>query len=153
MIPKRSRQRMGRMMANSVIVWPCSSCKWMRRMVIAALSTENGGWAPDGGAQPLSTDLRQVADHVLDRRGDAASQKLEDADRGDRQHGEHDSVLRHRLTLLLAPMRAQKVKPLGKRHLISPPFLALARADRRTTSRLKSAIKACSDLRWSRFVE
>src|SRR5205823_13096916 len=47
----------------------------------------------------------------------------EDGDRADRDHGEDDSVLRHRLTLLLAPMRPEKLKPLGKRHVDSPPFL------------------------------
>src|SRR5205807_9042304 len=73
--------------------------------------------------------LRQQLRDLADRGADAAGKRGEDGDRADRDHGEDDSVLRHRLTLLLAPMRPEKLKPLGTRHVDSPPFL-FARARR-----------------------
>src|SRR5438874_3470344 len=68
--------------------------------------------------------LGKQADDPVQGAADATRESGEDGDRADRDHGEDDTVLRHRLTLLLAPMRPEKLKPLGKRHGIvtSLPF-------------------------------
>src|ERR687885_3034108 len=78
------------------------------------------------------------ADDPVQGAADATRESGEDGDRADRDHGEDDTVLRHRLTFLLPPVRPEKLKPFGKRHGIvtSLPF-SLARADRRTTSSSK----------------
>src|ERR687885_2665160 len=82
--------------------------------------------------------LGKQADDPVQAPADATRESGEDGDRADRDHGEDDTVLRHRLTLLLPPIRPEKLKPLGKRHgIVTSLPVSLARADRRTTSSSK----------------
>src|ERR671933_636726 len=89
-----------------------------------------GASGPAGGAGPvprLSFWLRKKRDHLVDRSLDAAGERLEDDDRADRDHGEDDAVLRHRLALLLLPIRPEVLEPLRERQCIRLPSL-LSRA-------------------------
>src|SRR5205085_9021580 len=115
------------------------------RRVSAPACTSLVGRGNDGSVHLL----REIADDLVQGAADATRQSGEHADRADRDHGEDDTVLRHRLTLLLAPMRPEKLKPLGKRHGIHLPSFH----SRAPTGALQAVIKLRSQAAvWSTLV-
>ncbi len=61
--------------------------------------------------------LGEEADDTVDRARNTSGQGRERENRADRDDGQNDAVLGHRLTLLLAPMSAEELEPIAKGHL------------------------------------
>src|SRR3989441_12169988 len=119
------------MTANSVIVWPLSSLIDARlSFMIIAFVWEGGGRALCG-SEPTPVHLRftgtcwvrplrKEGSDLVDRTLDATGERGERCDGADRDHGQDDAVLGHRLTLLLAKQR-QEITKIGKcQHSIHP---------------------------------
>src|ERR1022692_1238038 len=62
--------------------------------------------------------LRKQRRHVVDRLGDATREGGEGDDRAERDHGENDAVLGHRLALLLPPVLPEVIEPPGNEHVV-----------------------------------
>src|SRR2546427_2504748 len=119
------------MIANSVIVWPLSSLIDARLLfMVIAFVWEGGGRALCGSEPTPSTfvslervgsaSLRQEGGDLVDRTLDATGERGERCDGADRDHGQDDAVLGHRLALLLAKQR-QEITKIGKcQHSIHP---------------------------------
>src|SRR5713101_3061046 len=74
--------------------------------------------------------LRQEGSDLVDRTLDATGERGERCDGADRDHGQDDAVLGHRLALLLAKQR-QEITKIGKcQHSIHPLSLVSGRANR-----------------------
>src|SRR5438105_1385402 len=110
MTAKSSSARIGRASANSVRDWPRSDVTWIVRLLrfFTGSSCRSKGWAPSGEGAPCRRSwccLRQNAGDVLDRVAYAGRKQRDRTDDGEGDDGEHDSVLRHRLTLLTPAQR------------------------------------------------
>src|ERR1051325_3875479 len=91
----------------SAIVWP--SCLRQCRRASSTHSDQEIIPCPPRSA------LGQKPRDLVERLRDAARERGEDADGADRDDGEHDAVLGHRLALLLAPVQTHELDPLRPR--------------------------------------
>src|SRR5436305_743014 len=132
MTPNRSRKRRGVISANSTSAVPRWSRRSARRDLRGRGSRSGAGAitelplrAPSATRTSFPLVLQVVVDLVEDRR-DVGAQQAQDADSGDRDEGQDERVLHHRLTALLVAQRLEReVRPdrdqLRPLHVV-PPF-------------------------------
>src|SRR5438105_258764 len=132
MTPNRRRKRRGAISANSTSAVP----RWSRRSARRDLRGRGSRTGASALTELLLTAasatrssfpllLQVVVDLVEDRR-DVSAEQAQDADSGDRDEGQDERVLHHRLTaLLVAQGLERKVRPdrdeLRPLHVV-PPF-------------------------------
>src|SRR5438067_405621 len=143
MTPNRRRKRRGAISANSTSAVPRSLRTSARRDLRGRESRSGAGAitelplrAPSATRTSFLLVLQVVVDLVEDRR-DVGAQQAQDADSGDRDEGQDERVLHHRLTaLLVAQGLEREVHPdrdqLRPLHVVPPFGLPRACIRRRT---------------------
>src|SRR5258708_23890741 len=81
-------------------------------------------WAPDPAGRGPTSDIgsAQLGRDSAELSGDGECEGSERHDHAERDHGQHNAVLGHRLALLAHSVSAQNGIPVANSHGVTPPF-------------------------------